>query len=144
MIDFLGSDHAPHALEEKSYTYPNSPSGMPGVETALPLMLTQMQAGKCTLGQVLQWMCNGPAEAYRFPSKGRLLEGWDADLTLVDLGQVRTVRNENIHSKARWSPYQGWKLTGWPVYTVVGGRVVFDQGRIREGVRGQPLSFGQG
>ncbi len=144
VIDFLGSDHAPHALEEKSHTYPNSPSGMPGVETALPLMLTQMQAGKCTLAQVLQWMCNGPAEAYRFPSKGRLLEGWDADLTLVDLGQVRTVRNENIHSKARWSPYQGWKLSGWPVYTVVGGRVVFDQGRIREGVRGQALSFGQG
>jgi dihydroorotase len=114
---------------------------MPGVETALPLMLTQMQAGRCTLAQLLRWMCTGPAEAYGIAHKGRIVEGWDADLTLVDPEQVRTVHHQDIRSKARWSPYHGWKLSGWPVYTVVGGRVVYDHGRIRDGVRGQALQF---
>ncbi|OGI42709.1 MAG: dihydroorotase, partial [Candidatus Muproteobacteria bacterium RBG_16_64_11] len=123
VIDFLGSDHAPHTLAEKQLEYPNSPSGMPGVETSLPLMLTHMTAGKCTLAELQRWMCSGPAEHYRIPNKGKLLEGWDADLTLVDIRTRKPVRNEELFTKAKWSPYEGWKLVGWPLYTVVGGQV---------------------
>ena len=107
ILDFIGTDHAPHTLEEKRLPYPESPSGMPGVETALPLMLTEMAAGKCTLAEIQKWMCWGPAKAYGIPNKGEILEGWDADLTLVDLNTVKTVRDEDMTTKARWSPFAG-------------------------------------
>lgn len=144
IIDFIATDHAPHTLEEKAKTYPDTPSGMPGVETSLPLMLTQMQAGRCTLAQLQKWMCYGPAEAYRIPNKGKILEGWDADLTLVDMETVRPARDEDMFTRVRWTPYNGWPLTGWPIYTLVGGRVVYDQGRIREGLFGQALRYTKG
>ncbi|OGI42000.1 MAG: dihydroorotase [Candidatus Muproteobacteria bacterium RBG_16_65_31] len=140
-LDFIATDHAPHTLEEKRRPYPESPSGMPGVETSLPLMLTSMQEGECTLAEIQRWMCSGPALAYGIPNKGRIEEGWDADLTLVDLDTYKVTHNEDMFTKARWTPFRGRSLTGWPVYTVVGGRVVFDRGRIREGVRGKPLAF---
>lgn len=141
-IDFMGTDHAPHTLAEKDLPFPQTPSGMPGVETALPLMLTQMRAGKCTLAEILRWMCSGPAEAYRIPDKGKLLEGWDADLTLVDIDHSRPIRNEDLFTKSRWSPYAGMSLHGWPLYTIVGGNVVFEHDRIRPGVHGRALEFG--
>ena len=141
VIDFVATDHAPHTLEEKRRPYPDSPAGMPGVETSLPLMLTEMAAGRCTLAEVQKWMCWGPAAAYGIPNKGKILEGWDADLTLVDIETVKTVRDEDTFTKVRWSPFAGRALTGWPVTTVVNGRVVFDNGRIRDGVFGQPLRF---
>jgi len=141
VVDFIGTDHAPHTLAEKDRGYPHAPSGMPGVETALPLMLTQMRAGRCTLAEIQKWMCYGPADAYGIPNKGRIEPGYDADLALVDLDTVRTVRNEELHTKSGWSPYAGWELTGWPLCTVVGGRVVYDRGTIRPGVRGEALRF---
>ncbi len=141
VIDFIATDHAPHTLEEKNLGYPQAPSGMPGVETSLPLMLTQMHAGRCTLADIQKWMCYGPARAYAIANKGKILEGWDADLTLVDMDDLRTVRNENCFTKVKWSPYAGRALRGWPVYTIVGGQIVFDQGRIRPGVLGKPLVF---
>ncbi len=141
VIDFIATDHAPHTLEEKRKSYPESPAGMPGVETSLPLMLTEMQAGRCTLAEIQKWMCHGPAEAYGIRHKGKILEGWDADLTLVDMAHTRPVRNEEMFTKVRWSPFNGRTLIGWPVYTIVGGTVAYDQGKIREGVRGRPLSF---
>ena len=140
-IDFIATDHAPHTLEEKRQPYPQSPAGMPGVETSLPLMLTQMQAGRCTLAEIQKWMCHGPAEAYGIRNKGKILEGWDADLTLVDMEHVRPVRNEEMFTRVRWSPFDGRELTGWPIYTIVGGQVAFERGKIRDGVRGRPLSF---
>jgi dihydroorotase len=140
-IDFIATDHAPHTLEEKRKPYPQSPAGMPGVETSLPLMLTEMQAGRCTLAEIQKWMCHGPAEAYGIRNKGKILEGWDADLTLVDMVHTRPVRNEEMFTKVRWSPFNGRELTGWPIYTIVGGQVVFDRGKIRDGVHGRPLSF---
>ncbi len=143
IIDIIATDHAPHTLEEKQQPYPKTPSGMPGVETSLPLMLTQMQAGRCTLKEVLQWMCSGPAELYNIKNKGRLIEGWDADLTLVDLGNKKPVRNEDMFSKCGWSAYAGWDLTGWPQYTIVGGQIVYDNGTIRDGVLGQALQFSE-
>ncbi len=142
ILDFIATDHAPHTLEEKRRPYPQSPSGMPGVETSLPLLLTEMTAGRCTLDEVLKWMCSGPADAYRIANKGRLLEGWDADLTLVDTTKTKPVRDEEMFTKVHWSPFQGRELTGWPVCTVVGGRIAFDRGGIRHGVFGKPLRFG--
>jgi dihydroorotase len=141
VIDFIATDHAPHTLEEKAQGYPKAPSGMPGVELALPLMLTAMQEGRCTLAEIQKWMCYGPAEAYRIPNKGRILEGWDADLTLVDVETRRPVRNEETFTKVRWSPWAGRELAGWPQYTVVNGEIVFDRGQIREHVRGKPLRY---
>ena len=141
IIDFIATDHAPHTLEEKLRGFPQAPSGMPGVETSLPLMLTQMQAGRCTLAEIQKWMCYGPAQSYGIANKGKILEGWDADLTLVDMDSAKPVRNTETFTKVKWSPYAGRELTGWPVYTVVGGRVVFDQGRIRPGVFGKPLMY---
>jgi len=140
-IDFIATDHAPHTLEEKRQSYPQSPAGMPGVETSLPLMLTEMKAGRCTLAQIQKWMCHGPAEAYGIRHKGKILEGWDADLTLVDMDHVRPVRNEEMFTRVRWSPFNGRELTGWPIYTIVGGQVAFERGKIRDGVHGRPLLF---
>jgi len=141
-IDFIATDHAPHTLEEKNQPYPKSPAGMPGVETSLPLMLTRMQAGECTLAEIQKWMCYGPAEAYRIPNKGKLLEGWDADITIVDLDQTRPVRNEEVFSKVGWSPYVGRELY-WPTHTIVNGELVFENGEICEGVLGKPLTYDQ-
>ena len=141
VIDIIATDHAPHTLEEKNQAYPKTPSGMPGVETSLPLMLTQMQNGQCTLQEILKWMCSGPARLYNIPNKGQLNEDWDADLTLVDLENRKPVRNADMFTKSGWSPYQGWELYGWPQYTIVNGRIVYDNGKIRDGVHGQALSF---
>lgn len=140
-IDFIATDHSPHTLEEKRQPYPESPAGMPGVETSLPLMLTEMQAGRCTLAEIQKWMCYGPAEAYGIRHKGKILEGWDADLAIVDIEHTKAVRNEEMFTKVRWSPFNGRNLSGWPIYTVVGGQVAFELGKIREGVRGRPLTF---
>jgi len=141
IIDFIATDHAPHTLEEKKRAYPNTPSGMPGVETSLPLMLTAMHGGRCTLAEIQKWMCSGPAEAYRIPNKGKLLEGWDADLALVDIEHTRPVRNEETFTKVRWSPWNGRELRGWPQYTIVNGEIAFDNGHIREQTRGRRLTY---
>jgi dihydroorotase len=141
IIDFIATDHAPHTLEEKKRAYPNTPSGMPGVETSLPLMLTAMHDGRCTLAEIQKWMCYGPAEAYRIPNKGKILDGWDADLTLVDIENVWPVRDEETFTKVRWSPWSGRELRGWPKFTIVNGEIAFDNGRIREQVRGRPLTY---
>lgn len=144
IIDFIATDHAPHTLEEKRRPYPQSPSGMPGVETSLPLMLTAMSSGRCTLADIQRWMSFGPAQAYGIHNKGRILEGWDADLTLVDLSHARPVRNDELFTRVGWSPFAGRELVGWPDYTIVGGRIVFDNGRIRDDACGRALRFNAG
>jgi dihydroorotase len=141
VIDFIATDHAPHTLEDKAKGYPNTPSGMPGVETSLPLMLTQAMHRRCDVAQVSNWMSAAPAKAYRIPNKGAIAPGYDADLVLVDLNEYRPVKREELQTKCGWSPFEGWNLTGWPVVTIVGGRVAYDRGRIDESVRGQALSF---
>jgi len=141
VIDFVATDHAPHLLSEKQRGYPDSPSGMPGVETLVPLILTQMVEGRCTLAEAQRWLCSGPAQAYHLRGKGRLEEGYDADLVLVDLETRRPVRNEELLTRAGWSPYAGWNLTGWPQVTVVGGQVAYRDGVIRPDVRGRALEY---
>lgn len=142
VIDFIATDHAPHTLEEKAKGYPNTPSGMPGVETSLPLMLTQAMQGRCTVAQVAHWMSAAPAKAYKIPNKGQIAVGYDADLVLVDLNEYRPVLREELQTKCGWSPYEGWNLTGWPVMTVVGGQVVYNRGQFDDTVRGKALTFG--
>jgi dihydroorotase len=141
VIDFIATDHAPHTLAEKAQTYPDSPSGMPGVETSLPVMLTQAVQGYCTVAEVANWMSTAVAKAYRIPNKGLIIPGYDADLVLVDLKADRPVRREELQTKCGWSPFEGWKLTGWPVYTIVGGQIVYDRGKINREVRGKALTF---
>lgn len=141
VIDFIATDHAPHTLAEKAQDYPNTPSGMPGVETSLPLMLTQAVQGRCTVAQVANWMSAAVAKAYKIPNKGQIAPGFDADLVLVDLDNYRPVIGEEMASKCGWSSFEGWNLTGWPVVTVVGGKVVFDHGKLDTNVRGEALTF---
>jgi dihydroorotase len=141
VIDFIATDHAPHTLEEKAQTYPNSPSGMPGVETSLPLMLTQAMQGRCTVAQVSNWMSTAVAKGYGIPKKGAIAPGYDADLILVDLDNYHPVLREELQTKCGWSPFEGWNLTGWPVYTIVGGQVVYEKGKLNTEVRGTALTF---
>ena len=141
VIDFIATDHAPHTLEEKAKGYPNSPSGMPGVETSLPLMLTQAVEGRCTVAQVSHWMSTAVAKAYQIPNKGAIAPGYDADLVLVDLDNYHPVKREELQTKCGWSPFEGWNLTGWPVVTIVGGQVVYERGKLSTQVRGKALRF---
>ncbi|MEO0769813.1 MAG: amidohydrolase family protein, partial [Cyanobacteria bacterium J06649_4] len=141
IIDFVSSDHTLHTLAEKTAGYPQTPSGMPGVETSLPLMLTQAKENRCTVAQVANWMSTAVAKAYKIPNKGLIEPGYDADLVLVDLSTYRPVLREELQTKCEWSPFEGWKLTGWPVVTLVGGQVVYDHGNINTTIRGQALQF---
>ncbi|XTZ10186.1 MAG: dihydroorotase [cyanobacterium endosymbiont of Rhopalodia yunnanensis] len=141
IIDFIATDHAPHTLEEKAKGYPNSPSGMPGVETSLPLMLTQTKLGHCSISQVANWMSTAVAKSYKIPNKGLIKPGYDADLVLVDLDNYIPVKRENLQTKCGWSPFEGWELTGWPIVTIVGGQVVYERGKLNTNVRGNSLKF---
>ncbi|MBF2073728.1 MAG: dihydroorotase [Synechococcales cyanobacterium C42_A2020_086] len=141
VLDFIATDHAPHTLQEKAQGYPNTPSGMPGVETSLAVMLTQAMQGRCTVAQVSRWMSTAVARAYGIPNKGVIAPGYDADLVLVDLNTYSPVRREDLYTKCGWSPFEGWNLTGWAVVTVVGGQVVYDHGKLNTNVRGRPLTF---
>lgn len=141
VIDFIATDHAPHTLEEKAQPYPNSPSGMPGVETSLAVMLTAAMEGKCTVAQVANWMSKAVAVAYGIPNKGAIAPGYDADLVLVDLHTYRPVLREETITKCHWSPFEGWNLTGWADTTIVGGQIVYHKGKLNTEVRGQALSF---
>lgn len=140
-IQVIATDHAPHTLEEKRKPYPQSPSGLPAVENSLALMLDQVHQGRCTLEQVVHWMCEAPARVWDIVNKGRIAIGYDADLVLVDLNKSQTVRNEEQLTKCGWSPWHGQTLTGWPVRTWVMGQEVFRDGQIDESVRGSEATF---
>ena len=140
-IQVIATDHSPHTLEEKQQPYPKSPSGLPAIENSLALMLDSVNAGICSLESVVQWMCDAPARVWDMVGKGRLAEGYDADLVLIDLGRKQTVRNENQQTKSGWSPWHGVTLQGWPVRTLVQGQTVFFEGKFDEEVRGTEILF---
>jgi len=137
-IDCIATDHAPHTLENKALGFPIAHSGMPGVETSLPLMLTHALDGKCSVLDVSRWMCQGPADVYGMVGKGRLEEGFDADLTLVDLETRHTIQDADTWTTVGWTPLAGRELTGFPQLTVVGGIPVHGRG-IGGSLRGEPL-----
>lgn len=140
-IQVVATDHAPHTLEEKARPYPQSPSGLPAVENSLALMLDAAHRGLCTLEQVVSWMCDAPARVWDAVGKGRIAEGYDADLVLVDTAKAAEVRDDRQATKAGWSPWHGTTLTGWPVRTWVGGRTVFAEDRVDPDVRGAEVRF---
>jgi dihydroorotase len=144
VIDCLATDHAPHTLEEKARPYGQAPSGMPGVETLLPLMLHAVALGKCTLSQLATWLCEAPARCYGLRDKGRLAVGADGDVVLVDPGLRRTLRDADVVSRCGWTPFAGWTLTGAPVMTVLRGRPVYRGGQFLDGVYGDRLVFDRG
>ena len=111
-IQVIATDHAPHTLEEKSQSYPQSPSGLPAVENSLALMLDRVAKGQCSIQQVASWMCDAPARVWGIVGKGRIAPGYDADLVLVDLSESRTIRDADQHTKCKWSPWDGETLTG--------------------------------
>ena len=134
-IGVVATDHDPHTLEEKQLPYPQSPSGLPAVENSLALMLDSVNKGRCSLQQVVSWMCEAPAKVWDIVNKGRIQVGYDADLVLVDMNREAEVRNEDQVTKCGWTPWHGDTLKGWPVRTIVGGRTVFNEGVFDESVR---------
>lgn len=141
LVDVLGSDHAPHTREEKSKTYPDTPSGMPGVQTILPLMLDHVNAGRLSLLRLVDLMCYGPQRIFGLVDKGRVALGFDADFTLVDLKARRVIENKWIASRCGWTPYDGMTVTGWPVATIIRGQTVMRDDAIEGAASGQPLRF---
>jgi dihydroorotase len=141
LIDTLGSDHAPHTLEDKALAYPASPSGMPGVQTMLPILLDAVNAGSLTLERLVDLTSAGPARVYGVKRKGRIAVGYDGDLVLVDLKKRQTIRNENIASKCGWTPFDGMEITGWPVMTILRGYPIMQDGEVLGQALGQPVGF---
>ena len=141
IVDVLGSDHAPHTPEEKAKTYPQTPSGMTGVQTLVPLMLDHVNAGRLTLLRLVDLTSAGPARLFGIARKGRIAVGYDADLTVVDLKRRETITNRWIKSRAGWTPYDGLEVTGWPMGTFVRGTRVMWDGELSAPARGEAVRF---
>ncbi|TFY95186.1 dihydroorotase [Pseudomonas nabeulensis] len=142
VVDVIGSDHAPHTLDEKAKAYPQSPSGMTGVQTLLPLMLDHVHAGRLSLQRLVDLTSGGPARIFGIEGKGRIALGFDADFSIVDLQARRTIRNDWIASVSGWTPYDGVTVTGWPIHTVVRGHVVVrDAHLVSLQPPGEPIRF---
>jgi dihydroorotase len=141
VIDVLGSDHAPHTLTEKARVYPNSPSGMTGVQTLVPIMLDHVAAGRLSLQRFVDLTSAGPARIFGVACKGRIAAGYDADFTIVDLKRRETIRDEWIASRCGWTPYHGSAVTGWPVGTILRGVRVMWEGELTSAGRGAPVRF---
>lgn len=144
VIDILGSDHAPHTREEKDHPYPESHSGMTGVQTLVPIMLDHVNRGHLTISRFVDMTSAGPQRLFGIRNKGRIAVGYDADLTIVDLGRTETIRNSWIQSRSAWTPYDGVSVKGWPVGTYVRGRRVMWQGEILGPAIGEPVRFFEG
>ena len=139
--DTVGSDHAPHLKEEKDKEYPNSPSGMPGVQTLLPVMLNHVNNGKLKLEQLVKFLCENPADIFGIKNKGYIKKNFDADLTIVDLNKKIKINNENIESKCKWSPFNGQTFKGTPVTTIINGKIKMKDGKILGDPSGKPMLF---
>ena len=141
VVDVLGSDHAPHLKENKDKEYPNSPSGMPGVQTIFPVMLNHVNDGKLTLQQLINLMCENPCKIFGIKNKGFIKEGFDADLTIADMNKEVIIKNEMIASKCGWTPFNNYKVKGFPVGTIVNGNLVMSDGKVIMESKGTPLEF---
>lgn len=140
-VDILGSDHAPHTLEEKAKTYPNSPSGTPGVQTLVPVMLNHVHNGRLTLERLVDMMCSGPHRIHQIAGKGRIAHGYDADFTIVDLAAKKTISHSQQKSKSPWTPFDGMNVTGWPMMTIIRGNIVMRDDQLLGPPAGQPVRF---
>jgi dihydroorotase len=141
IADVIGSDHAPHTREEKAKPYPASPSGMPGVQTLVPIMLTHVAEGRLSLERFIDLTSHGVGRLFGLAGKGRMAVGYDADLTVVDLNARRTIRHEDQANKSGWTPFDGFEAKGWPMATIVRGRVVMREDEVVAPSLGQPIRF---
>ena len=141
IVDVLGSDHAPHLKVNKDKEYPDTPSGMPGVQTIFPVMLDHVNNGKLSLKQLIDLMCENPCRIFGIQNKGYIKEGFDADLTIADMNKEVVIKDEMIASKCGWTPFNNYKVKGFPVGTIVNGNLVMSDGKIVLESKGQPLKF---
>lgn len=141
LVDVIGSDHAPHTLEEKSQTYPLSPSGMPGVQTLVPLMLNYVNMGKLTLERFVDLTSSGPSRIYNILGRGRIALGYEATFTVVDMEREHIIKNEDMESKCGWTPYDGMKVKGYPYAAILRGNIVMREGEILSFSSGRPIEF---
>jgi dihydroorotase len=141
VIDVLGSDHAPHTHEEKDHAYPDTHSGMPGVQTLVPIMLDHVNAGKLTLERFVDLSSHGPKRLFGIARKGRIAVGYDGDFTIIDMKRRETIRNEWIASKCGWTPYDGVTVTGWPVGTIIRGKQVMWDAELVTPSQGEVVQF---
>lgn len=141
LVDILASDHAPHTMDEKNKTYPHSPSGTPGVQTLLGVMLDHVNAGRLSLERLVDMMASGPHRIHQIANKGRIARGYDADFTIIDLKTRHTITNAEQASKCGWTPYDGTTVTGWPVMTVLRGHIVMRDGALQGAPTGQAVRF---
>jgi len=141
LIDVVGSDHAPHTHAEKNGLYPQTPSGLPGVQTLVTIMLDHVNAGRLTLERFVDLTSAGPARVFGIAGKGRIARGYDADFTIVDLKAKRRIDNRWIVSRCGWTPYDGLETVGWPVTTILRGSIAVRDGALGGTPQGRPLWF---
>jgi dihydroorotase len=141
VIDVIGSDHAPHTREEKDKTYPDTPSGMPGVQTLVTLLLDHVNKGAMSLERFVDLTAHGPQRIFGIAGKGRIARGYDADFTIVDMNFTRAIENKWIASSCGWTPFDGMKTIGWAVAAVLGGRFVMRDFALTGNATGKPLRF---
>ncbi|MFT8957714.1 MAG: amidohydrolase family protein, partial [Gluconobacter oxydans] len=140
-VDVVSSDHAPHPLEAKKLPWPKCPAGLTGTQTIVPVMLDHVNAGRLSLARLVDLMAAGPARVYGLQTKGRMAVGFDADFTLVDMKAEREITNDWIVTPAGWTPFDGTRVTGWPMATIVRGTVVMQDNEVSGGPTGQPAKF---
>jgi len=141
LVSTIGSDHAPHTKEEKNRKYPLSPSGMPGVQTLLPVMLDHVNKGKLKIEQLIKLVCENPCDLFGIKNKGYIKENYDADLTVVDMNKEVVIKDSWIESKCGWTPFNNYKVKGFPVATLVNGEIVMENSKIISPAKGKPLTF---
>jgi dihydroorotase len=141
VVDIIATDHAPHTREEKARPYPDSPSGMPGVQTLVPVMLTHVNEGRLSLARFVDLTSHGPQRVFGIAGKGRIALGYDADFTLVDMRARRTIRAKDQATRCGWTPFDGFEAKGWPLATIVRGRLVMRDGEIVTPNLGAPIAF---
>lgn len=141
VIDVIGSDHAPHTIEEKKKEYPNSPSGMPGVQTLLPIMLNHVNNGQLSLEHLIRLISINPSKIFKIQGHGKLELGCRANLTLVDLKAERKIENKWIASRCGWTPFDGMKVKGWMKACFVNGQLAMMEDQLIDGPKGQLLHF---
>ena len=141
LVSTIGSDHAPHTKEDKNKKYPLSPSGMPGVQTLLPIMLDHVNKGKLKLEQLIKLVCENPSDLFGIKNKGYIKENYDADFTVVDMNKEVVIKDSWIESSCGWTPFNNYKVKGFPVATIVNGEIVMENNKIISTAKGKPLTF---
>ena len=140
-VDTIGSDHAPHPKAAKLKPWPDCPAGLTGVQTLVPVMLDHVNAGRLSLARMVDLMAAGPARVYGALNKGRIVAGYDADFTLVDLKKQRRITNDWIVTPAGWTPFDGMQVTGWPVGTIIRGQQVMRDEEVLGTPTGKLVAF---